>query len=793
MRSPAEIDLVRRDARIPGLGLLLDPPALLAALRTLTGSTRLESCQLRYLRYKPGRNCLAAYTLSVGGMDWPIYAKAHAVDAPDKLIKAVQRPVGSSPLGPGRLLLPGARTEFCLFPQDNKLSSLARWTDVAWRTEFLARKRPDWGVTESVGRRTLAYKPERRWVAALDLGSGRRGVLRLHSAETFPAVPPHWTAPVSGTVLRVAAPVLLSRSRRAVWSDWQDGTPLAGELPAGANSACWERVGRALAEFHAQTGPGLEDYPALDVERSLTDTGRLLGFLLPGTQPRLDECIDALRRAEPSASVPPVRLHGDFSASQVLLGTHDTVALLDLDESRPGSAALDLGSFLAALDVEVIRGRVSAGRVDEVREGLLCGYARHRSKLNVSEVEYHRVVALFRRLPEFFRSGESDWPQRTHTALEFLASRCGAASLRRGSTVSRGPVSDSALPQLDTALCCVSMAPLLTEAMARAGLPSAGLLVESADLRRHKTGRRALVEYRLRSTMPSVAGPVFRVLGKLRRRGLDDANLGFLQQLGRGEFHRHSPDGSSIPAVLGTVPSLGLWLQEVVSGAPLSELLATPLAHPAVRRAADAIHKLHRQRLPLQRHHTHGHELEILENHLRAVAGDRPEWQLRLRRILDQCRRLVAALPEVPPAPVHRDFYQDQVLVDGERLWLLDFDLLCAGDPALDVGNFAGHLLELAVREPVHRSNLDSLAAVFLGRYQELAPSVPSFVLEAYTTLTLVRHISLSTRFEARRPFTAQLLDLCEHRLGRGGSPSQSDASHRACVPFIPRPLPSLT
>ncbi|MEN9677853.1 MAG: hypothetical protein RIS76_3749 [Verrucomicrobiota bacterium] len=791
MRSPAELDLVRRDARIPGLGLLFDTPALLAALRTLTGSTGLQSCQFRYLRYKPGRNCLAAYTLSVDGMDWPIYAKAHAADAPGKLIKAAQRSVGSSPLGPGRLLLPEARMEFCLFPQDNKLSSLARWTDVAWRTEFLSRKRPDWGVTESVGWRTLAYKPERRWVAALDLGSGRRGVLRLHSAETFPAVQPHWTAPVSGNVLRVAAPVLISRSHRAVWSDWQDGTPLADELHAGANSACWELVGRALAEFHAQTGPGLDAPPVLDAERSLGDTGRLLGFLLPGTQPRLDECIDALRRAAPSASVPPVRLHGDFSASQVLLGAHDTVALLDLDESRPGSAALDLGSFLAALDVEVLRGLVSAGRVDEVREGLLCGYARHRSKLGVPEVEYHRAVALFRRLPEFFRSGDSDWPQRTHTALEILASRCQSVSMNQRRRGFRSPVSDPALPQLDTALCCVSMAPLLTEAMARAGLPSDGLVLESADLRRHKTGRRALVEYRLRSTMPSAAGPVFRVLGKLRRRGLDDANLGFLQQLGRGEFHRHSPDGSSIPAVMGTVPCLGLWLQEVVSGASLSELLATPLARPTVRRAADAIHKLHRQTLPLLRRHTSGHELGILEVHLGAVAGDRPEWRPRLSRILDQCRRLVAALPEVSAAPLHRDFYHDQVLVDGERLWLVDFDLLCAGDPALDVGNFAGHLLELAVREPAQRAHLESLAAVFLGRYQELAPSVPSFVLEAYTTLTLVRHISLSTRFEARRPFTAHLLDLCEHRLGRGISPTQSDASQQASVPFIPCPLPS--
>ncbi|MBN9693554.1 MAG: hypothetical protein J0M24_25180 [Verrucomicrobia bacterium] len=769
MRSPAELDLVRRDAGLPGLGLLFDSPALLAALRTLSGSARLQACQLRYLRYKPGRNCLAAYTLTVAGRDWPMYAKAHAADAPGKLTKSAQRSVGSSPLGPGRLLLPQAQMEFCLFPQDNKLPSLTQWTDSAWRTGFLSRKRPDWSVPESASWRTLAYKPERRWVAALDLGSGRKGVLRLHSAETFAAAQPQLPAPCSGEILRVAAPSLLSRSHQAIWSDWQEGSPLATDLNTRTNDTCWDLVGQALGEFHAQTGAGPLDPSASDPMSTLASTRQLLGHLLPRTQSRLHELCDVLRRTPPHCSVPLVRLHGDFSASQVVLSPHGTVALLDLDESRLGAAAVDLGSFLAALDLEVIRGRLSSRRVEEVRDELLHGYARRRPALKLQDVEFHRSIALFHRLPEFFRSGESDWPQLTHTGLEILGSRCPLASPSRWNTAPRCPVSDPALPHLDTALCCVSMAPLLTEALAQTDAPGAtgGLFLESAALRRHKTGRRALIEYRLRVAHRSGDGPVVRVLGKLRRRGLDDSNLELLQRLGQGAFQRHSADGSSIPAVLGTVPRLGLWLQELVPGTALSEVLNTPLAHPAIRRTAEALHKLHRQTLPLRRTHTSRDELEILEIHLREVADQRPDWRPRLTWIWDECQRLVASLPAAPSAPVHRDFYHDQVLIEGEHLWLVDFDLLCAGNPALDVGNFAGHLLELALREPSQRCHLESLAEAFLQRYQELAPSVSRFLLDAYTTLTLVRHISLSTRFEARRPFTARLLELCEQRLGR--------------------------
>ncbi|MDH3693547.1 MAG: phosphotransferase, partial [Gammaproteobacteria bacterium] len=52
---------------------------------------------------------------------------------------------------------------------------------------------------------------------------------------------------------------------------------------------------------------------------------------------------------------------------------------------------------------------------------------------------------------------------------------------------------------------------------------------------------------------------------------------------------------------------------------------------------------------------------------------------------LNQCRQFT-------PALVHRDFYEKQILIDGDETILLDFDTLCMADPALDVGNFIAHL-----------------------------------------------------------------------------------------------------
>ena len=77
MLSPANADLVRRDGRLPGLATLLDPDAFLAALQASVPPADLRAAHLRYLRYKPGQNCLAAYSIEAGGSGVDCHAKAY--------------------------------------------------------------------------------------------------------------------------------------------------------------------------------------------------------------------------------------------------------------------------------------------------------------------------------------------------------------------------------------------------------------------------------------------------------------------------------------------------------------------------------------------------------------------------------------------------------------------------------------------------------------------------------------------------------------------------------------------
>jgi aminoglycoside phosphotransferase (APT) family kinase protein len=72
-----------------------------------------------------------------------------------------------------------------------------------------------------------------------------------------------------------------------------------------------------------------------------------------------------------------------------------------------------------------------------------------------------------------------------------------------------------------------------------------------------------------------------------------------------------------------------------------------------------------------------------------------------------------------PPAPVHGDFWDDQVLVSDQGVVLLDFDELRLGDPLVDVANL---LAQLTVRqsEPVHES--EAVRATFLDSYVSRRP-----------------------------------------------------------------------
>ena len=100
---------------------------------------------------------------------------------------------------------------------------------------------------------------------------------------------------------------------------------------------------------------------------------------------------------------------------------------------------------------------------------------------------------------------------------------------------------------------------------------------------------------------------------------------------------------------------------------------------------------------------------------------------------------LPAPPPPARPVLVHRDFHDGQVLLtESYAVGLIDFDLMGAGDPAVDVANFICHL---ELREQQGGDAAAPLVAAFLEGYQPsraVRQALPFYLASSARRLTAV-------------------------------------------------------
>jgi aminoglycoside phosphotransferase (APT) family kinase protein len=315
----------------------------------------------------------------------------------------------------------------------------------------------------------------------------------------------------------------------------------------------------------------------------------------------------------------------------------------------------------------------------------------------------------------------------------------------------------------DAALPCASAAldaALMVRRLGALAGPVGASRLEEIRVVRHKPGKRCVVEYCLRAP----DGEAYTLLGKMRSSHRADTAFKLMRAFRAAGFDDTAADGICVAEPVACFVDLGMWLQRKVVGHVAAQLLAGPDAPALAAWVAEADHKIQRAGVRTRRDHGMPDELRILDERLMQLAVAQPPLAARIARLLAACRRRAAGVRDPVPCGIHRDFYADQLIVAGTRLYVIDFDLYCSGDPALDMGNFIGHVVEQALREHDDAAALATVAQVGRARFLELAAPGSEAALDAYTDLTLVRHIYLSTLFEARRHLTGALLTLCEER-----------------------------
>lgn len=213
--------------------------------------------------------------------------------------------------------------------------------------------------------------------------------------------------------------------------------------------------------------------------------------------------------------------------------------------------------------------------------------------------------------------------------------------------------------------------------------------------------------------------------------------------------------GLPTPRLLGVEGGVTLW--SALPGVPLGELLDGEGATARLREVGVAVRGVHESTPRVAAaNHDAAAEVAVIDTWLRRTRQYDPALVDGLAGERDA---IAAALlgGTGPVALVHRDLHEGQLLLAGGRVGLLDFDLLAAGEAALDVANLLVHLELRALQGRCSGDHAAELGEAFLAGYDPTAPVGAR--LDAYAAAARLR-LCLVYRF---RPAWRQCVTaLCE-------------------------------
>ena len=763
----ADDAIVSREIDFAGLATLMDPSRALEWLRRQASWLEIESLEPNYLKYKPRTSCLASFVARGNGAPAFVYLKGFAGHARHKVSKAALRAARDSS---GVVIDSRLGVAAYLFPQDAVLSSLADMLNPTdrlqeeWRAHF---------PTDQLSVKAFRYKPERRFVGALMGAAKPVAAVKLYAGREYDRA--QRNAKILSNVRGARLPRRLERCRKQkyVLSEWLTGVQLREAMAQQLNlTDVAERVGATLATLHSHRCRGLRHAPSDLANVEARTAMAAIANVLPNAAHRTARLAREIADGLADQNVELCVCHGDFYLDQVLVD--DEIALLDLDNACIGDPARDLGNFIAHLEREAFGGLLRPADVDLWRSRLLAGYQRVRPLPNDDRISRHVALGLLKLAIEPFRQRQAHWPMFT----ELILNRAGKAHEQIGRVVSalsapktrlhpppspanHPVVHDDALPNAKHATN-LSQAAAAFAASIGPSTNSPNVSVVAARVVRHKPGRRCLIEYDIADLL---TGRVYGIIAKMGRRRV--ARRDFLTQrsIHDAGFQHDAADGIYVPEPLGIIDQWNTWLQRKVVGTVATELLTGPHGPTIAVRIAAALSKLHTQGPPTNRLHSLDDELAILRDRLETLAANRPQWTYRLEAVLAKCVRIASNLPVARSTPIHRDFYPDQVMVDGTNICLCDLDLYCMGDPSLDIGNFVAHLIELGLREHDDPAFFDRSSAAFIEAYRSLCAERHTRSVDVYTKLSLARLIAIDAAMPNRSAIAERLLIHCESML----------------------------
>ena len=390
---------IPRDERLPQIAILLDPDAMgLTLARSLGRDDPLGPVDVRYIRYRPGKNLCVHYVVDVDGVEQHAVAMASSkydlsLDAADPVYDArIALVAGRAPAARPLLYDADARALLQWLPFDIDMPALAE-PPSALRERLVAC-----GVEIPVDRAELTmlqYRPRRR--VALRLGDHVVKVYRYERDFSDGVAGLEAARRLGG--LRTAQGEAVVDDLRLTVQEWLPGAPparraeFAREAGAGAARAARSRARRpraaapvaAARRCRDRRRARLRDRPGAHATRR----GRAARARAASARPRR-RGPRHLARGLPRGAAP--------RASR-------RPALIDLDLLGSAPPALDLANYAGHL---IPKDAPDLSAALTVLELLVEGYGSRPRWL-----EWYLAASILRRARVPFRNFERDWPEQT--------------------------------------------------------------------------------------------------------------------------------------------------------------------------------------------------------------------------------------------------------------------------------------------------------------------------------------------------------------------------------------------
>ena len=396
-------------------------------LATTHPSVQLGPARMTYLRHKPAVSTLVGFELELSDraqhliQHYTATTYADREEADRALAKwSTRRPL-PVPFGEPIFCSASGSTLLCAFPNDAALSGLKIAVDPAKLRHVLDQ------ALLPAGERTRAktleiervtYKPERRFVARLVVGSRvaatqarawRTVYLRVYADET-------------GEVCRAVSELLADQfdfvprplghdlETRIYFQEERAGPSLIDLLLDKRAETVTRDAGRKLRRIHVS---GLELSRRIGPQELVGRLERTSADLcsLDPELGALAGCLVTRLRSDTPACTTDGPVHGDFHQGQIV-ATDRGAVLLDFDEAGWGAPELDLGNFLAHLEVLERFSSFTKLQLDRVRKSLLDGYSA-----DLPDLSWYRSAALVLLAARPFREQAADWRSRTAVLL----------------------------------------------------------------------------------------------------------------------------------------------------------------------------------------------------------------------------------------------------------------------------------------------------------------------------------------------------------------------------------------